>query len=98
MKARSVGIREAKSQLSRLLKLVQEGSEVVLTDRGRPVGKIVPIREKDLPLKVRIRKLEERGILVPGPSSTSALHLPPPIRLPADLAQEMLREEREDGR
>ena len=97
MNARSVGIREAKSQLSRLLKLVQEEGEVVLTDRGRPVGKIAAIRERDLPLEARIRKLEERGILERAPS-TSDPHLPPPIRLPAGLAQEMLREEREDGR
>jgi prevent-host-death family protein len=36
------GIREARQQLSALLEEVRKGREVVLTDRGRPVARIVP--------------------------------------------------------
>ncbi len=43
-----VGVREAKAHLSRLLKMVQEGREVVLTDRGKPVGRIVPVEKTEL--------------------------------------------------
>jgi prevent-host-death family protein len=39
---RSAGIREARQQLSRLLEDVRQGREVVITDRGRPVARIVP--------------------------------------------------------
>ena len=37
-----VGVRELKHQLSRYLKRVQEGEEIVVTDHGRSVAKIVP--------------------------------------------------------
>jgi prevent-host-death family protein len=39
---RSAGIREARQNLSALLEEVRKGREVVLTDRGRPVARLVP--------------------------------------------------------
>ena len=48
MQSASVGIRDAKMHLSKYLKMVQQGTEVIITDRGRPVGKIIPIHTKDL--------------------------------------------------
>ena len=47
-----VGIRDAKIHLGRYLKLVQKGKEVILTDHGKPVGKIVPVTPKDLSLPI----------------------------------------------
>ena len=41
MQSASVGIRDAKMHLSKYLKMVQQGTEVIITDRGRPVGKIM---------------------------------------------------------
>ncbi len=63
MQTTHVRIREAKIHLSKYIRIVQQGYEVVLTDRGRPVGKIVPMQKKDLPQSVRIKKLEEKGLL-----------------------------------
>ena len=39
---KSAGIREARQNLSALLEEVRNGREVILTDRGRPVARIVP--------------------------------------------------------
>jgi prevent-host-death family protein len=39
-----VNIREAKNRLSRLIKAVQAGEEVVIADRGEPVVRLVPAR------------------------------------------------------
>ena len=39
---RSAGIREARQNLSALLEEVRKGRGVLLTDRGRPVARIVP--------------------------------------------------------
>jgi len=36
------GIREARQHLSVLLEEVRKGREVLITDRGRPVARIVP--------------------------------------------------------
>ena len=37
------GIREARQNLSALLDEVRKGREIVLTERGRPVAKLVPV-------------------------------------------------------
>ena len=39
---RSAGVREARQHLSRLLDEVRKGREVIITERGRPVAKLVP--------------------------------------------------------
>jgi prevent-host-death family protein len=41
-----VNIHEAKSQLSRLLALVEEGETVVIARHGEPVAELVPARRK----------------------------------------------------
>lgn len=38
----TVGIRELKGRLSHYLSMVQVGESVLITDRGKPVGRIVP--------------------------------------------------------
>ena len=38
-----VSIREMKNCLSKYLKLVQTGKDVVITDRGKPVARLTPI-------------------------------------------------------
>ena len=47
---KAAGIREARQNLSALLDEVRKGREVVITDRGRPVARLVPPRgESTLP-------------------------------------------------
>lgn len=41
---RQVGAQEAKTQLSRLLREVAAGSEIVIARRGVPIAKLVPLR------------------------------------------------------
>ena len=41
-----VNVHQAKSQLSRLLELVEEGETVVIARHGRPVAELVPARRK----------------------------------------------------
>ena len=90
--ASSVGIREAKIYLSHLMKKVQQGMEIVITDRGKPVGKIVPINNKHLPLAEYINDLEIRGIIAAKKSSPNPL--PPPIPVEGEIAQKFLQESR----
>ncbi|RMG50711.1 MAG: type II toxin-antitoxin system prevent-host-death family antitoxin [Acidobacteria bacterium] len=37
------GIRELKARLSAYLRQVKEGATVIITERGKPIGRIVPI-------------------------------------------------------
>ena len=39
-----VGVHEAKTHLSRLLRRVAAGEEVIITSGGRPTARLVPIR------------------------------------------------------
>jgi prevent-host-death family protein len=41
-----VNVHQAKSQLSRLLELVEEGETVVIARHGQPVAELVPARQK----------------------------------------------------
>jgi len=96
MQPTRVGIRDAKMHLSKFIKMVQNGNEVIITDRGRPVGKIVPVRPEELSLSVRIKKLEDMGLLEALPQKKrKKLHLPIPV--PNDIAQTMLKEDRNNA-
>jgi prevent-host-death family protein len=39
-----VNIHEAKTQLSRLLKAVAEGNEVIVASAGKPIARLIPYR------------------------------------------------------
>jgi prevent-host-death family protein len=41
---RTAGVREARQELTSLLEDIRKGREVVITDRGRPVARLVPIK------------------------------------------------------
>lgn len=43
---RSAGVREARQDLTNLLNHVRKGREVVITERGRPVARLVPIKPR----------------------------------------------------
>jgi prevent-host-death family protein len=44
-----VNMHEAKTQLSKLVERVQKGEEIIIAKAGKPVAKIVPIREEAAP-------------------------------------------------
>lgn len=56
----TVGVRELKTKLSAVLRRVKAGATVVITDRGTPVGRIVPERES---LEAKLRDLEAAGVI-----------------------------------
>ena len=55
----TVGVRELKAQLSRYVRQVKAGTTLVITDRGQPVGRIVPIATT---VEARQRELIEIGM------------------------------------
>ena len=93
MKSSSIGIREAKAQFSRLVSEAEQGAQWVITDRGRPVAKLVPLHDSDLPLQQRLSRLEAWGWIEPLASSGPSL-ITPPIHIGTD-AQRALQEDRD---
>jgi prevent-host-death family protein len=55
-----VGIRELKTHLSSYVRQVKAGATVVITERGKPVGRIVP---QNLSLPARLQNLTEAGLI-----------------------------------
>lgn len=60
-----LGLREANQQFSRAIKAVRAGKEVVLTERGRPIAVIKPIKE-EATLKASIQAMVDEGFLTPA--------------------------------
>jgi len=54
-----VGIRELKAQLSNYIRQVKAGATVVITERRKPIGRIVPL---SLSLEARLQELTEAGL------------------------------------
>jgi prevent-host-death family protein len=92
---RVVGVRDAKAQLSRLLQAVQDGEEWTITERGKPVARLVPIARETMSLGQRVRRLEENGTI--EPAHRDPLPLPPPLPLQSGLAQKMLERDRDSS-
>jgi prevent-host-death family protein len=69
MTERRVGIRELKARLSKYLRDTKAGYSITITDRGRPVGRLVPPDQS----------LEERldGMLNAGLAEWNGQRLPP---------------------
>jgi prevent-host-death family protein len=58
MAHQKVGIRDLKAQLSEYLRQVKAGETVIITEHGRPIGRIVP---EPVSLEERVRNLTESG-------------------------------------
>jgi prevent-host-death family protein len=56
-----VGIRELRNHLSRYLDRVRDGDEVVVTDRGRAIARVVPVDGERL-----LDRLIAEGVVTPA--------------------------------
>jgi len=61
----TVGVKELKNRLTQYLRRTKQGEEVVVTERGRPIALIQPIRSAENPvsLEARLAKLAARGLV-----------------------------------
>jgi len=61
----TVGIRELKNGLTQYLRRTKQGEEVIITERGKPIALIQPIRSVEHPvsLEARLAKLAAQGFV-----------------------------------
>jgi len=65
----SAGIKDVKNNLSRLLTQVKAGEEILITERGRPVARIVKENHEDMSIRAALEPLVRKGLIVlPGRS------------------------------
>jgi prevent-host-death family protein len=90
------GVAELKASLSRYLERVKAGQEVLVTDHGRPVAKLVPVAEAEK--GTRRERLVREGLLLPGRGRVRPSLLRPPSKGPGASVLDALLEERREGR
>ncbi|MBM3780792.1 MAG: type II toxin-antitoxin system Phd/YefM family antitoxin [Acidobacteria bacterium] len=50
--SQSIGIRQLKAELSQCLRRVEAGEQIIITDRGAPIARLVPAGSAGAPLWV----------------------------------------------
>ena len=88
----TVGVRELRQRASELLRLVEGGETIEITDRGRPVALLTP-----LPSGSPLEQLRAAGEVTPA--TEDLVNLPPPLpsraaELPSAVLARLRRHER----
>ena len=58
---KTAAVSELKSLLSKYLSQVKAGEEVMITDRGKPIAKLIPISRADTDVSAHLLALERAG-------------------------------------
>jgi prevent-host-death family protein len=72
---KTIGVRDLRQNASRVLRDAERGETIQVTDRGRPVALITPLRGRDA-----LEELRAAGDL--SEANGSLADLPPPLRIP----------------
>jgi prevent-host-death family protein len=92
-------ITEAKNQLSALVDRVRHGETIVITDRGRPVARLVSALSGELEdPDGRLARLERRGgirLAATAPPRSVIMKKLPTVRKPSGVLDTLLDERRE---
>ncbi len=55
-----VGVRDLKARLSEYLRQIRQGNTVIITDHGRPVGRLIPVEQSP---DDKIKVLQSAGLV-----------------------------------
>jgi antitoxin (DNA-binding transcriptional repressor) of toxin-antitoxin stability system len=89
----TAGIKDIKNTLSRYLALVKSGEEIVVTERGRPIARIIRENGKTNEIRQALGPLIEKG-LVAMPAQPINKEPPPCIKAAGKSTAEMVAEDR----
>lgn len=89
----TAGIKELKNQLSRYLSMVRDGEEVLITDRGKAIARIICEQTRRRSIKMALRPLAQEGVLS-LPTQAIERDMPYPVRLGGKSVSEMVTEDR----
>jgi prevent-host-death family protein len=89
----TTGIRELRQRASELLRRVEAGETIEITDRGRPVAVLAP-----LPSQRPLERLRATGDLAPARANLSDLPAPLPLAAGQEAPSRVLERLRRDER
>lgn len=92
-------VSELKASISEYLSKVKAGEEVIVTDRGKPIAKISPLKRGEVEMPAHLLMLERAGLIRIGTGKLPAgfWDMPRP-KDKKGLALKALLKEREEGR
>jgi prevent-host-death family protein len=88
---REIGVRELKTQLSSVLREVEDGKTVRVTSSGKPIADIVPIESAE----EQWGRMVAEGRIAPGKRPLPR-NPPPPIKTDRPASELILAEREED--
>jgi prevent-host-death family protein len=92
---KTVGSRELKNRLGRYLKLVGQGETLIITDRGKPVARLLPPsprKEEEPGMEEILQQLEAEGHLRRGTGRFKPFK---PVSVKGKPVSRMILEDRE---
>jgi antitoxin (DNA-binding transcriptional repressor) of toxin-antitoxin stability system len=89
----NAGVKEIKNNLSRYLLQVKAGQEVVITERGKPVARIIKETKGNKSIRTALSSLIENGTVVLPSSNLNKDHLTTK-EVAGKLVSEMVIEDR----
>ena len=89
----AVGIKELKNNLSRYLSHVKAGEDVIITERGKIIARIIQEKPKKASVLEALSPLVEKGVLS-LPTRTINKRINPPIVVSGKRISEMIIEDR----
>jgi len=89
----NAGIKELKNQLSRYLSYVKKGEDILITERGKVIARIIQENDKRISLRKDLHPLIMTG-LVTYPSRKLNKDIPDPIEVPGKPISDIVIEDR----
>ena len=91
-----LGLREANQRFSQTIKAVRAGKEVILTDRGRPIAVITPVKDEG-GREAMLNTMAEQGLITvaarKGPMPTPRWR---PVKVTGKPVSHTIIDDRED--
>ena len=87
------GIKEIKNNLSRYLARVKAGEEVMITQRGKPIARIVKENSKNMAIRETLAQWIDRGVVI-MPGSGPGREAPARCKAAGKSVAEMVIEDR----
>jgi prevent-host-death family protein len=89
----TAGIKELKNQLSRYIALVKKGDDVLITERGRIIARVVKENSRRASMRQTLQLLVLRGQVI-IPTREIKRDIPKPVKLPGKSVSEIVIEDR----
>ena len=89
----TAGVKEFKNQLSRYIALVKKGDEVLITERGRVVARVIKEDSSSSSLRQALQPLVLKGQII-MPTRDIKKEIPEPVKLSGKSISEIVLEDR----